>query len=119
MLQWYQFFTPKFAITKTNKRMPITTERKKYFRSLGHKLKPVVTIAGKGLTENVLAELDRALEDHELLKVKVAVADRELRTAVIEEMCKTCRAENVQEIGKIALIYRAAKKPNGKKSNII
>ncbi|MCV6624402.1 MAG: ribosome assembly RNA-binding protein YhbY [Cellvibrionaceae bacterium] len=98
--------------------MTLSADRKKQYRSLGHSLKPVVTIAGNGLSENVMMELDRALEDHELIKVKLVVADRELRKQVIEEVCQQSRSELVQEIGKVALIYRAAKKPNAKLSNI-
>ncbi|WP_299979463.1 ribosome assembly RNA-binding protein YhbY [uncultured Pseudoteredinibacter sp.] len=98
--------------------MTLSADRKKQYRSLGHSLKPVVTIAGNGLSENVMMELDRALEDHELIKVKLVVADRDLRKQVIEEVCQQSRSELVQEIGKVALIYRAAKKPNAKLSNI-
>jgi len=50
--------------------MILTPDRIKQFRTLGHALKPIVTIAGNGLSENVLAELERALSDHELVKVK-------------------------------------------------
>ena len=53
-------------------------------RALAHKLRPVVTIASKGLSPTVLEELERALNDHELIKVKVAVGDRDQREAVIK-----------------------------------
>ena len=57
----------------------------KQLRAIGHKLNPVVTIAGKGLSETVSAELDRALTDHELIKVKIAVGSREARAELIRE----------------------------------
>lgn len=98
--------------------MTLTADRKKQYRSLGHDLKPIVTIAGNGLSETVLSELNRALEDHELVKVKVAINDRDVRKQVITQMCQSTRAEVVQEIGKVALLYRAAKKPNPKLSNL-
>lgn len=98
--------------------MPLSTERKKHFRTLGHNLKPIVTLAGNGLSEAVQLELDRALEDHELIKVKLAIADRDLRKTTIREMCHQAGAELVQEIGHVALVYRAAKKPNPKLSNL-
>jgi len=47
--------------------MQLTQERKKALKAIGHKLNPVVTVAGNGLTENVILEIDRALEDHELI----------------------------------------------------
>ena len=52
--------------------MTISNEDKKHLRRLGHKLNPVVTVAAKGLTESVIAEIDRALNDHELIKVKLS-----------------------------------------------
>lgn len=98
--------------------MTLTADRKKQYRNLGHKLKPVVTVAGNGLSETVMTELNRALEDHELIKVKVVVEDREKRKEVIMQMCRKSHSEVVQEIGKVALLYRKAKKQNLKLSNI-
>lgn len=97
--------------------MPLTSQNKKHFRSIGHNLKPIVTIAGKGLSEGVMAELERALEDHELLKVKLAVEDREERKELSQSLCAQSGAELVQSIGKIVLIYREAKQPDPNKSN--
>lgn len=91
---------------------------KKQLRSIGHKLAPVVMIADKGLSEGVIAELDRALNDHELIKVKVNVAAPDERRALIDALCQSQSAELVQAIGKTALIFRAAKKPNAKLSNL-
>jgi RNA-binding protein len=99
--------------------MPLNADRKKALRALGHPLKPVVTVADKGLSEGVLEEVKRALEDHELIKVKVAINDREVRKALIAELCTTVHADLVQEIGKIALIFRKAGKPNTKLSNLL
>lgn len=97
--------------------MTLSTDTKKHYRTIGHGLNPVVTIAGKGLTEGVAAELDRALNDHELIKVKLAINDREERKETILALCQISGAELVQEIGKVALIFRAAAKPDPKKTN--
>ncbi|GMG86384.1 ribosome assembly RNA-binding protein YhbY [Biformimicrobium ophioploci] len=99
--------------------MPLTADRKKALRGIGHNLKPVVTVAGNGLTEGVLEELNRALDDHELIKVKIALTERDVRQQVIEEMCAQTGAELVQIIGKIALIFRKAQEPNTKLSNLL
>ena len=88
-------------------------------RAIGHKLKPVVTVAGDGLKDNVLAELERALTDHELIKVKVAVGDREARDAQIEELLERCGARLVQRTGHIALILRRSAEPDPRKSNLL
>lgn len=98
--------------------MALTQEQKKQFKSIGHHLKPVLIVAENGLTEGVLAELDRALNDHELIKVKINLAEREDRQAVIAELCEVARCELAQVIGKMALIYRKNPKPNKNLSNI-
>jgi RNA-binding protein len=97
--------------------MTLSTETKKHYRTIGHNLNPIVTIAGNGLSEGVAAELERALNDHELIKVKLAINDRDERKETVIAMCEATGAELVQEIGKVALIYRAAAKPDPKKTN--
>ena len=91
----------------------------KQLRAIGHKLKPVVTIAGNGLTEGVIAELDRALNDHELIKIKLAVGSREARSAVAAEVCERSGAELVQSIGNVMVILRRTDKPDPRLSNLI
>ncbi len=99
--------------------MALSQDQKKRFRSIAHHLKPVVMIAEKGLSEGVLAELERALEDHELIKLKVNVLERDDKKLIIEEVCLQTRAELVQTIGKVAVLYRPAKKQNAKLSNLV
>ena len=98
--------------------MPLTQEQKKQYKSIGHHLKPVLTVADNGLTEGVLAELERALGDHELIKIKVNILDRESRLEAIAELCKAGKAELVQVIGKMALLYRKNANVNKQLSNI-
>lgn len=99
--------------------MALPTEKIKAFRGIGHHLKPIVTVSENGITEGVQLELERALNDHELIKVKVSCADREHKQALIEELVISCNCELVQTIGKTALIYRQAAEQNQKLSNII
>lgn len=99
--------------------MALTQDQKKRFRKIGHHLKPVVTVSDSGLTEGVMNELERALEDHELIKVKCAVMDREDKYAIVEAICEETGAISAQIIGKMALLYRPAKKPNAKLSNLL
>jgi len=98
--------------------MPLNNEQKKQYKAIGHDLKPVLIVAGNGLTEGVLAELERALVDHELIKVQVKLEDREERRAVMDELAKVGRAEQVQIIGKMVLLYRRNPQPNKQLSNI-
>ena len=76
-------------------------------------------VAGKGLTDGVVEETLRALDDHELIKVKFAIGDREIKQQLMKELVETVEAELVQTIGKIALIYKAADKPNPLLSNLL
>ncbi|AEF55883.1 YhbY family RNA-binding protein [Marinomonas posidonica] len=99
--------------------MSLTNAQKKQYRLIGHSLNPVVMIAGNGLTEAVLTEIDRALEDHELIKVRISITDRDVRSALITEISKVMKSETVQVIGKVALFYRAALEPNPKLSNLL
>jgi RNA-binding protein len=98
--------------------MAISAEQKKAMRSIGHNLNPVVTIAGNGLSETVLDELNRALDDHELIKVKIAIGERDTRAEAINEMVKQTGAELIQKIGKVALIVRRNPKAHPKLSNL-
>ena len=91
----------------------------KQLRAIGHKLKPVVTVAGKGLSEAVLTELERALSDHELIKVKLVVGDKEARAAVASEITSSTGAEIIQSIGNILLLLRRSKEPDPRLSNLL
>ena len=91
----------------------------KRFRTIGHGLKAVVTIAGNGASESVMAELNRALTDHELIKIKVHADDRDDRDAIFAHIVKETECEIIQSIGHVALIFKRAKKANPKLSNIL
>ncbi|WP_286916937.1 MULTISPECIES: YhbY family RNA-binding protein [Pseudomonas] len=98
--------------------MPLTQEQKKQYKSIGHHLKPVLMVADNGLTEGVLAEFERALSDHELIKIKLNILDREQRLHAVAELCKVGRADLVQVIGKMALVYRKNPQVNKQLSNV-
>jgi len=85
---------------------PLTPAQKRHLRALAHPLKPVVLLGAKGLTGPVVAEVDGALEHHELIKVKIAAEDREARDAAIAELARRCGAELVQRVGHTATLYR-------------
>lgn len=99
--------------------MSLSIAEKKRFRRIGHELKPVVLLGAQGLTEAVLAEIGRALDDHELIKVRVGGEDREQRAEIIAAISAQSKAIIVQSIGKIVLLYRRAAKPDPKLSNLL
>lgn len=85
--------------------MALNNAQKKYLRGLTHTLDPVVMVAEKGLSENVMAEIEQALEHHELIKVRLRT-EREQRQAWIAEISATTGAELVHQIGQVACYYR-------------
>ncbi len=85
--------------------MPITSSQKRFLRGRTHHINPVVMVGEKGLTENVMNELEQALDHHELIKVKLRT-DRETRAAIIQEILQQCRAELVHSIGQVACFFR-------------
>jgi RNA-binding protein len=89
----------------------LTPGQRRFLRAQAHALSPVVLIGDAGLTTGVMKEIERSLESHELLKVKVAGGDREQREDMLAEICSTLEAAPVQHIGKTLVIYRPAKKP--------
>ena len=98
--------------------MALTATEKKKMRILGHHLKPVIMVAEKGLTAGVITESERALADHELIKVRFNIADKKIKKHLADELIKTCNAEEIQMIGHILLMYKPAKKPKTHLSNL-
>jgi RNA-binding protein len=85
----------------------LSEAKRKYLRRLGHDRQPVVLIGNAGLGPNLIAEMDRALVDHELVKVRARVGDRDLRDQILAELATATRSEIVQRIGHVALYYRS------------
>jgi putative YhbY family RNA-binding protein len=84
----------------------LTPAERHDLRARAHHISPVVTIAGNGLTASVSAELERSLQAHELIKVRVQGAEREQRAVLLAELCTTLEAAPVQHIGNILIIWR-------------
>ncbi|MDD2724858.1 MAG: ribosome assembly RNA-binding protein YhbY [Methylovulum sp.] len=78
---------------------------KKQLRANAHVLNPVVIIGQAGLTDPVLAEIELALNSHELIKIKIR-AERDERKQITERICGATGAELIQSIGQIAVVYR-------------
>ncbi len=86
--------------------MSITKAQQGFLRSKVHHLKPVIWIGQSGITENVTAEIETALDQHELIKIKLRVGDKVLKNKSIEDICRASHALNIQSIGNIVSIYR-------------
>jgi len=86
--------------------MGLSERQRKYLRGLGHVLDPVLLIGQHGVTAGVIAEAQRALHDHELIKVKFRGADREVRDAGLAELATATESILLQRIGHTALYYK-------------
>ncbi len=84
----------------------LNPERRRELRAAAHHLNPVVAIAGNGLTPTVMAEIDRSLKAHELIKVKLHGIERDDRAALLDEICASLACAPVQQIGNILVLWR-------------
>jgi RNA-binding protein len=91
--------------------MSLTGNQRRYLRSLAHHLNPIVQVGHQGVSEGVVRQLAGALEDHELVKVKLgqSVEDRD---GAVEALAAGTGSEAVQLLGRTAVFYRQrSKKP--------
>ena len=84
----------------------LTPSERKTLKARAHALDPVVLVGDAGLTPGVLAEIDRSLTAHELIKVRVAGDDRDARLAMRDRVVDELSAASVQTIGKLLVFYR-------------
>jgi RNA-binding protein len=87
----------------------LTNAQTRFLRGQAHGLKAMLQVGGKGISDALVAEVDGALEHHELIKVKVAAEDREVREAMVGELARRAGAALVQRIGHTAVLYRPSK----------
>ena len=96
----------------------LNTHLKKSLRGVAHHLDPVVVVSERGITDGIIEETERALSDHELIKVKVLCPDRINRGAVATALAQATSSTVLQQIGKVAVLYRHNPKANTILSNI-
>jgi putative YhbY family RNA-binding protein len=90
----------------------LTSTERRALKARAHALDPVVLIGNEGLTTTVLKEIERSLNAHELIKVRVAGEDRDARSDTLRRVCENLGATAVQHIGKILVIYRQRSEPD-------
>ncbi len=90
--------------------MALTPKFKQKIKAHAHGLRPLIYLGHQGLTDAVKKETDRALTDHEVIKVRIQSDDREHRRELFKELCTSLKAELVQVIGCIGVLYRESEK---------
>ncbi|MCA9770922.1 MAG: ribosome assembly RNA-binding protein YhbY [Myxococcales bacterium] len=86
--------------------MGLRGKQTRYLRGLGNRLKPVVTVGKSGVTESTVASVQAALEDHELIKVRLLDSVEGDRKAIGPELAERAGAELVQVLGRTVLLFR-------------
>ena len=85
---------------------PLSAKERAHLKARAHALEPVVQIGGAGVTDALVAEVERALTAHELIKVKISVDDRAERVAAGDDLCARTGAMAVHRVGKVIILWR-------------
>jgi putative YhbY family RNA-binding protein len=89
----------------------LTPAERRALRARAHTLHPTVMIGEPGLSPTVLAEIERSLQCHELIKIRVLGAGRDTRAALLSVICERTGAQPVQHIGRVLVMYRKNPEP--------
>ena len=89
----------------------LSAAERKALKARAHNLHPILQLGEKGLTDAVIAEIDRALTAHELIKVRAASLNRDERDVALASICERTNAQAVQHIGKMLIVYRQKPTP--------
>jgi putative YhbY family RNA-binding protein len=84
----------------------LSSRERAHLKARAHALEPVVHIGQGGLTSSVMAEIERSLDAHGLIKVRAAGAERDERKAMFEAICSHTDAARVQSVGKVIVLWR-------------
>lgn len=86
--------------------MKLTEKQRRHLRGLGHSLKPVIQVGQAGVTDAVVAEADRALDAHELIKARIAGMERDQRDEALAALAYRTGSQMVGRVGHTAVLYR-------------
>ena len=86
---------------------PLTARERAHLKARAHALEPVVHVGHSGVTTELVAEVERALTAHELIKVRIAGDDRQARVTLGEELAARTGATVVHRVGKVLILWRA------------
>ncbi|MFA7437557.1 YhbY family RNA-binding protein [Castellaniella sp.] len=92
-------------------KLEITPAQRRALRAQAHALNPVVLVGDRGLAPSVLGEIERSLQAHELIKVRISGAERDVRETMLAHLCDTLGCAAVDHLGKILILYRPRATP--------
>ncbi len=86
--------------------MPLTGKQRRHLRALGHELRPLVQIGKGGIDDGLVAAVEQALADHELVKIKLGEHAEVDRHVAAEQLAAKTKSEVAQVLGHTLLLYR-------------
>ena len=89
--------------------MALTSKQRSHLKSLAHHLEPVVRVGRGGASDSVVSEVERTIDAHVLIKIRIELEDSSDRKAIAQEIAHQADAEVVGSVGKITILYRARK----------
>ena len=84
----------------------LTARERAHLKARAHALEPIVQVGAAGVTPQIIAEVDRALTAHELIKIRIGLSDREERAALGGEVATATQASVVHRVGKVLILWR-------------
>ncbi len=106
-------------MANSKKYTELSTATIKQLKGIGHHLNPIVIVGSQGITPTLLEELGRALNDHELIKVKIPAGSKQEREATAQALADATEATVINSIGRVCLLFRKNPEPNVKLSNLV
>src|SRR4028119_1119365 len=88
------------------RRMPLSSKDTQHLRALGHALRPLVQVGKGGVTPALVRATQQALNDHELIKVRVGTEAPDERRESAQTLAEGAGASLVQVVGRTFLLYR-------------
>jgi RNA-binding protein len=85
----------------------LTARERAHLKARAHALEPVVHVGHAGVTPEIVAEVDRALTAHELIKVRIGGSDRVERVRLGDDLAASVDASVVHRVGKVLILWRA------------
>ncbi len=93
----------------------LTSKQRAYLRGIGHVQNAILQVGKGGISENLIKQVDDALEAREIIKITVLETALSSARAVCGELCEAVGAEPVQCIGNKLVIYRASRNKDNRK----
>ena len=90
---------------------PLTGAQKTYLRGQGQTLEPIIKVGKAGLSPELCKELQKQLNNHELIKLRFVGIERDARAELIEKIADEGRCVCVGSVGHTALFYRRNSDP--------